>query len=274
MDQYQQLSIRPAPDSRVLELEERRWNEPSDGGTAGQVENWLDDADNFYTGAPAAALGFEMIVVPVSSRSALAFSSSPLRMLLKAIAIALALIPMAAVPCAVADPATFISAVGSQGIRALASDVSVAERVSRLQQLFRDDFDIPGIGLFALGRYRLSATPQEQQEFFRLYPDFTVRALSNRLDEYGGATFRVTGTRAVGSETVVASEITRGSGTRVEFDWYLSGDGGQYRITDVTVGGVSMKVALRDQFASWIENNGRRFGALLTVLRQQIARAL
>jgi hypothetical protein len=35
-----------------------------------------------------------------------------------------------------------------------------------------------------------------------------------------------------------------------------------------------MKVALRDQFASWIESNGRRFGALLTVLRQQIARAL
>jgi hypothetical protein len=44
--------------------------------------------------------------------------------------------------------------------------------------------------------------------------------------------------------------------------------------TDVTVGGMSMKVALRDQFASWIESNGRRFGALLTVLRQQIARAL
>ena len=39
------------------------------------------------------------------------------------------------------------------------------------------------------------------------------------------------------------------------------------------VGGVSMKVALRDQFASGIESNGHRFGALLTVLRQQVARA-
>jgi phospholipid transport system substrate-binding protein len=201
-------------------------------------------------------------------------TGSRFRMPLKAITFALALIPMASVPCTAADPATFITSVGDQGIRALAPDVAVAERVSRLRQLFRDDFDIPGIGLFALGRYRLSATPQEQQEFFRVYPDFTVRALSNRLDEYGGATFRVTGTRAVGGETVVASEITRANGTRAEFDWYLSTDGGQYRITDVTVGGVSMKLALRDQFASWIENNGRRFGALLTVLRQQIARAL
>jgi phospholipid transport system substrate-binding protein len=178
------------------------------------------------------------------------------------------------VPCAAADPAAFIANVGGQGVRALAGDVSAAERVARLRQLFRDDFDIPGIGLFALGRYRLSATPQEQQEFFRVYPDFTVRALSNRLDEYGGATFRVIGSRVAGGETIVTSEITRADGMRVQFDWYLAADGGQYRITDVTVGGVSMKVALRDQFASWIENNGRRFGALLTVLRQQIARAL
>jgi len=145
------------------------------------------------------------------------------------------------VPCAAADPAAFIANVGGQGVRALAGDVSAAERVARLRQLFRDDFDIPGIGLFALGRYRLSATPQEQQEFFRVYPDFTVRALSNRLDEYGGATFRVIGSRVAGGETIVTSEITRADGMRVQFDWYLAADGGQYRITDVTVGGVSMK---------------------------------
>jgi len=193
---------------------------------------------------------------------------------LKPIVLASTLILMATVPCVAADPGNFVANVGSQGIRALGSDVSVAERIARLRQLFRDDFDIPGIGLFALGRYRLTATPQEQQEFFRVYPDFTVRALSNRLDDYGGATFRVIGSRAVGNDTIVTSEVTRANGTRVQFDWYLSAVDGQYRITDVTVGGVSMKIALRDQFASWIENNGRRFGALLTVLRQQLARAL
>lgn len=190
------------------------------------------------------------------------------------IILASALTFMATVPCVAADPINFIANVGNQGIHALSPDVSVAERIARLRQLFRDDFDIPGIGLFALGRYRLTATPQEQQEFFRVYPDFTVRALSNRLDDDGGATFRVIGSRAVASDTIVTSEVTRANGTRVQFDWYLSAEDGQYRITDVTVGGVSMKIALRDQFASWIENNGRRFGALLTVLRQQLARAL
>ena len=172
-----------------------------------------------------------------------------------------------------ADPAGFVANVGTQGISALGPDVPIADRIARLRRLFRDNFDIPGIGQFAMGRYRLSATPQEQQEFFRVYPKFTVRALANRLDDYGGAQFRVTGSRSVGTETVVNSQVMRGNGTAVQFDWYLTDSGGQYRIADVVVGGLSMKLALRDQFASWIENNGRRFGALLSVLRQQIARA-
>ena len=48
---------------------------------------------------------------------------------------------------------------------------------------------------------------------------------------------------------------------------------GQYRITDVDVGAVSIKVGLRDQFTSWIQNNGGRFNALLVVLRQELAPA-
>jgi phospholipid transport system substrate-binding protein len=187
---------------------------------------------------------------------------------------ALAFIAVLPLQCAAAaDPAGFVANVGAQGISALGPDIPIAERIARLRRLFRDDFDIPGIGLFAMGRYRLSATPQEQQEFFRVYPKFTVRALANRLDDYGGAVFRVIGTRSVGNETVVNSQVMRANGTAVQFDWYLTDSGGQYRIADVVVGGLSMKLALRDQFASWIENNGRRFGALLSVLRQQVARA-
>jgi phospholipid transport system substrate-binding protein len=171
------------------------------------------------------------------------------------------------------DAAAFVANLGTQGIEALAPDVAAPERFGRLGQLLRADFDIPGIGLFALGRYRGSATPQEQEEFLTLYPDFTVRAFSHRLKEYGGAAFRVTNIRPAGSETIVSSELVRPNGSRIPLDWSLSDTAGQYRITDVAVAGVSMKVTLRDQFASWITNNGGRFGALLAVLRQQIAQA-
>ena len=176
--------------------------------------------------------------------------------------------PIAAAATPAQDPTALITHVGTQGIQSLGA-MSSAERIARLGGLFQQDFDINGIGLFALGRYRLAATPAEQQEFFRLYPEFTVRAFNARLDDYRGA-FRVTGRRAISSETVVSSEIQSTTGGRVQIDWYLADTGGQYRITDVTIGGMSMKVALRNQFASWIENNGGRFNALLAVMRQQI----
>jgi ABC-type transporter MlaC component len=167
-------------------------------------------------------------------------------------------------------PTALVTTVGTQGIQALGG--TSAERLARLSQLFQADFDIPGIGLFALGRYRTMATPQETQEFFRVYPAFTVRAFNSRLDEYRGAPFRVTGKRKIGGETIISSEIMPNGG-RVQLDWHLikSGPAREYRINDVRIGGVSMKIALRDQFASWIQGNGGRFDALLAVMRQQIA---
>src|SRR5262245_25429150 len=166
-------------------------------------------------------------------------------------------------------PAALIADVGQQGIQALGNNIPDAERLARLSRLFQQDFDIVGIGQFALGRYRLMAAPQQLQEYFRLYPEFTVRAFNNRLDDYRGAPFRVTGKRKIGSETIISSEILPAGG-RVQLDWHLvkSGPAREYRINDVTIAGTSMKVALRDQFASWIESNGGRFDALLAVMRQ------
>ena len=47
--------------------------------------------------------------------------------------------------------------------------------------------------------------------------------------------------------------------------------GGALKITDVYVGGVSMKVTQRDEFSAVIQRNGGQIGALLVQLRQKIA---
>src|SRR5215216_6506210 len=104
----------------------------------------------------------------------------------RALALVLMLTALAPSAKAAQDASGFITNVGTRGIQALRPDIPASDRLLRFRQLLQEAFDLPGIGLFALGRYRLSTTPQEQQEFFRLYPDLTVRALSTRLDEYGG----------------------------------------------------------------------------------------
>ena len=132
---------------------------------------------------------------------------------------------------------------------------------------------MPGIGQFVLGRYWRVATPEEQQEFLRLFQEYIVQSYAARLGEYGGEPFRVIGSRASGGETVVTSEIARPNGSRVLVDWYVIERGGAPKITDIYVGGVSMKVTQRDEFASVIQRNGGRVDALLAQIRQRIATA-
>jgi phospholipid transport system substrate-binding protein len=169
------------------------------------------------------------------------------------------------------DPRAFVGTLGARAIEVLGPSVAPAQRLARFRELFRNDFDIPGIGQFVLGRYWRTASPQEQQEFLGLFQEYIVQAYSARLGEYGGAPFRVTGSRPAGGEIVVNSEITRSGGAPVQVDWFLVNAGGAYKITDVYVSGVSMKVTQRDEFASVIQRGGGQVGPLLAQLRQKVA---
>jgi len=167
------------------------------------------------------------------------------------------------------DARAFVATLGQEAIQVLGPGVPVAQRQARFRELFRDDFDLAGIGQFVLGRYWRVATPQEQQDFLGLFQEYLVRAYSARLGEYGGEPFRVTGVRPNGDESIVNSEIIRPNSSPIAVDWYLIGRG-PYKITDVYVGGVSMKVTQRDEFASVIQRNGGRVEALITQLRQKL----
>ncbi|MFI4947874.1 MAG: phospholipid-binding protein MlaC [Alphaproteobacteria bacterium] len=176
-------------------------------------------------------------------------------------------------PAEAQDARAFVSNLGQQAIQVLGPNVPEMQRQARFRELFRDDFDLPGIGQFVLGRYWRVATPQEQKDFLGLFQEYLVRAYSARLGQYGGEPFRVTGARPNGAETIVASQIIRTNGTPIAVDWYLITQGGRFKITDVYVGGVSMKVTQRDEFASVIQRTGGRVAALIAQLRQKLAAA-
>lgn len=197
-----------------------------------------------------------------------------MRRLLGAGVIAVAIAASAAVPRAGAatDAADFVAQLGGQAIQVLGPSVPPSQRLARFRELFRDDFDVTGIGQFVLGRYWRVATPAEQQEFLALFQEYIVEAYSARLGAYGGEPFRVTGTRGSGGDVVVTSQIIEKNGAPIEIDWYLANEGGAFKITDVYVGGVSMKVTERDEFAAVIQRNGGQVAALLAQLRQKVQR--
>jgi phospholipid transport system substrate-binding protein len=173
---------------------------------------------------------------------------------------------------AAADPAALISNLGSQALQVLGKDVTPAQRAARFRELLRQDFDVPGIARFVLGRYWNAATEEQRAEFVKLFEDYIALAYSTRLAEYIGETFKVTGSRPDADGAIVSSQIIRPAGAPpVKVDWRLTGRSGVYKINDVSVDGISMAVTQRSEFASVIQHNGGQVQGLIAMLREKTA---
>jgi phospholipid transport system substrate-binding protein len=176
------------------------------------------------------------------------------------------------------EPALFINNLGHQ-LQMVTSNTSPEQKLAGFRELLREDFDVPGLGRFVLGRFWRIFTPSEQQEFLGLFENYVVLSYSEGLLGYaGGGDLRVTGSRSDPDGVIVSSEITRGSGQLqtvqlIKVDWWLSGRDGIYKISDVIIDGLSMATNGRSQLEGVVERNGGRAQAILAVMRQQIASA-
>jgi phospholipid transport system substrate-binding protein len=176
-----------------------------------------------------------------------------------------------AVPAAAAaDPAAVISNLGSQALEVLGKDTPPSQRVARFRELLREDFDVPGIARFVLGRYWNVATEEQRAEFVKLFEEYVALAYSTRLAEYAGETLKVMSSRPDADGAIVQSQILRPAGQApIKVDWRLVGRSGAYKIADVAVDGISMAVTQRSEFASVIQHNGGQVESLIAMLRQK-----
>jgi phospholipid transport system substrate-binding protein len=171
---------------------------------------------------------------------------------------------------AAADPTTLINNLGSQALAVLGKGTNESQRVTRFRELLREDFDLPGIARFVLGRYWNTATEEQRAEFVKLFENYVALAYATRLAEYAGEQFKVTGSRPDGEGAIVSSQILRPAGAApIKVDWRLTGRNGNYKISDVSVDGISMAVTQRSEFASVIQHSGGQLQGLIAMLREK-----
>jgi phospholipid transport system substrate-binding protein len=171
---------------------------------------------------------------------------------------------------AAADPTALVSSLGTRALEVLGKGAPQSQRVARFRELLREDFDVPGIARFVLGRYWNIATEEQRAEFVKLFEEYIAVAYATRLAEYTGETFKVTGSRPDADGASVSSQILRPAGAApVKVDWHLTERGGSYKISDVSVDGISMAVTQRSEFASVIQHNGGQVQSLITMLRER-----
>jgi phospholipid transport system substrate-binding protein len=183
----------------------------------------------------------------------------------------------AAASAPVETPDGFVSELGGKTVDLLRqTQLSAAERQARFRTLLHDDFDVAAMSRFVIGgtAWR-AATEAERTEFTRLFEDYIVTAYSARLSQYSGERFTVTGWRPAGANgSLVTSQILRADGgPPTQVDWRVAGrTGSDYRINDVIVGGISLVLTQREEFASVIQHNGGRLDGLVQALRDMARR--
>lgn len=169
------------------------------------------------------------------------------------------------------EAARFIGDLAQRAITSLAdARVSDSERAQRFRTLLANNFDVPVIGRFVLGRYYRNATEAQRAEFQQLLASYLTQAYANRFKEYSGNQLRVDSTRAgPDNEVMVASTVMRPQSAPIQIEWRLEQSGGSFKILDVWIEGVSMAVTQRDEFAAIIQRGGNKVEALLASLRRR-----
>jgi phospholipid transport system substrate-binding protein len=176
---------------------------------------------------------------------------------------------------AVPDAEHFVNELATHGIGSLtALGLNPDERARRFRALLVDNFDVPTIARFVLGRYWRAASDAERTEYLHLFEDMLVAMYANRFADYSGERIRVTGSRSTPEGDIfVASVATmpQQPQEQIALDWIMRRDGGRFRIVDVRAEGVSMAITQRDEFGAVIQRGGGRVAALLDVMRTRTA---
>lgn len=174
---------------------------------------------------------------------------------------------------AAADPAEFIRGLGNQAIEVIRSASSPDQKRAYFHRALHQDFDLTRICRFVLGPYWRPASEPEREAFKGVLEAHLASFYGQRLAQYNGESLRVIGSRTEPGGAIVTSEIIRPQGPPIRVDWRLSARIGVYRITDVSVDGVSMALTERSEFAELIQRNGGQLAGLLANMGEERGRS-
>lgn len=165
----------------------------------------------------------------------------------------------------------FIQDLAQKAIDTLtATQPDTAEREARFRVLFNQNFDVPAIGQWVLGRYWRQATESERKEYLHEFEAFVVKTYADRLKDYSSERLKVLDSIRRDGNVIVQSVVMRqGSEPPIRIEWRVIHPDQRYLITDVVVEGVSMAQTQRSEFSSVIRRNGGSVQGLIAALKDK-----
>lgn len=148
---------------------------------------------------------------------------------------------------------------------------SLRERRHEILKIVDEYFDFQEMAKRSLGRPWKEQSPQKQQEFVELFKQLLFNNYVGKVETYTGTNERVSydTEKIEGEYALVKTRIMDYKNTNVQLDYRLKLIGGQWKVYDVVVEGVSLVDNYRGQFNSILAS--KPFDTLLTQLREKVA---
>jgi phospholipid transport system substrate-binding protein len=140
------------------------------------------------------------------------------------------------------------------------TSLSVGERGDKFRALLANTIDTKSIALFTLGIYARVTNDQELDQYKNAFSEFVTAVLQHDLAGDPGETVTVTGSVAsVQDYVIVTAKLngsTRTNGQPVNLGFRLrTHPTGAYELVDLLVEGVSMAMAQRGDFTTWLQQH-------------------
>jgi len=153
----------------------------------------------------------------------------------------------------------FVDKVGQRVLSVMNGSGNQGQKKQQLRQLFIENVDIAWMGRFVLGRGWQQASEADRVRYSAAYKEYLLARYTNNFADYTGSKYTITDAKAEeDGQFIVNMQIK--SPERQNQDtlagYRVRTVGGQFKITDIIVEGVSLITTERSEFASVMGQKG------------------
>ena len=163
----------------------------------------------------------------------------------------------------------FVSNFADNAISILSNEsLNASQKNIQFTELVMSSIDMNLISKFVLSKYWKLATDDQKKAYLVAFKQYFISSYANKLDQYSGEKVVIVSSNAAKKFVIVKSNIVRdGTDTlKIELDWRLLTRDGQTKIIDLSIEGISLIIAQREEFQSFLTNNDNNLDALINKL--------
>ncbi len=167
------------------------------------------------------------------------------------------------------DEEKFVSNFADNAISILSNEsLNGSQKNIQFTELVMSSIDMNLISKFVLSKYWKLATDDQKKAYLEAFKQYFISSYANKLDQYSGEKVIIVSSNAAKKFVIVKSNIVRdGTDTlKIELDWRLLTRDGQTKIIDLSIEGISLIIAQREEFQSFLANNDNNLDALINKL--------